>query len=264
MLPLGIVLLVLGLAAAVASFFWRRSSHKSSGWWSTVLELDAAAALTQEDRTAVAVAGVSVAPQTDAGSPLADPVNGQPCCWWRETVTEHWEERVRDHSQDKNDSRPDYRWEQRSNEISERTSGVPFLVEDNGRIAVDLHELDIDGDLLHEEKHRNRPRGQSVGDGIAGALVGGLLDAVDDRRDEYTETTLQTLPAGRRVLVSGRIAGGRIVADGECGLQVCEGTVQGKLGSSRKNAERAHVGLLVGSGVAVLGLVLAAVGAATA
>jgi hypothetical protein len=261
-LPTGIVLLVLGLAAVIGCFFWKRSSQKSSGWWSTVAEVGVADALTQGDGTAVAVSGVTVAPQTDAGEVLTDPVHGQPCCWWRETVTEHWEERVRDYSDDKNDTRPDHRWEQRSREVSERVSGVPFLVEDGGRVAVDLQGIDIDGDLVQEESRKSR-QGSTGGD-IAEAIVDGLLSTGGGRRDEYLETQLETLPAGRRVLVSGRIGSGRIVADGECGLQVCEGTVAERLGDSRKSAQRAHLGLLAGAGLTALGVVLAAAGAAAA
>ncbi|MCW2958328.1 MAG: hypothetical protein JWP18_1131 [Solirubrobacterales bacterium] len=259
MLPTGIVLLVLGVATAIAAFFWKRSSQKRSGWWSTVRDLDIGAALQQPDGTAVAVRGVSVAPQTDAGAVLKDPVHDNACCWWRETVTEHWEERVRDHSADKDDNRPDFRWEQRSNEVSERVSGVPFLVEDAGRIAVDLQDIDIDGDLLQEETRQSR-RGD--GDSLAEALVDGLLSTGGGRRDEYLETKLETLAAGKRILVSGRTAGGTIVADAECGLQVCQGTVAEHLGGSRKSEQRAHLALMGGSGFAVLGAVLAAAGAA--
>ncbi len=224
------------------------------------MEVGPADAAAQTDRTAVAVAGESVAPQTEAGDVLTDPIHGKPCCWWRETVTEHWEERVRDHGADKDDARPDHRWEERSNELSQRTSGVPFLIEDGGgRIAVDLQRIDIDGDLLQEEKHRSR---QAVGESIGDAIVDSLLSTGGGRRDQYTETKLETLAAGRRLLVSGRMVGGRIIADGECGLQVCEGTVADRLGHSRRSERRAQLGLVVGSAVAALGAVLAAAGAA--
>ncbi|MCW3040218.1 MAG: hypothetical protein JWM31_2123 [Solirubrobacterales bacterium] len=259
MLPTGIVLIVLGLAAAVGCFFWKRSSVKSSGWWSSVAELDVAAALKQPDGSAVAVAGATAAPLTEAGPALTDPVHGQQCCWWRETVTEHWEERVRV-NRSANDNGPDHRWEDRSNEVSNRTSGLPFLLTDGAQISVDLHDIDIDDKLLHEQKTQQR---QGDGEGIAEAIVDSLL-STGYQRDEYTETRLQTLPPGTRVLVAGRTTDGRIIADVEHGLQVTQGTVASRLGKSQKGAQRAHLGLLAGSGLAVLGVVVAIAGAATA
>jgi hypothetical protein len=257
----GIALLVIGLVAAIACFFWKRSSQKSSGWWAAVEDLDIAAALGKPEGTAVAVAGTTVAPPTEAGAALKDPVHDRECCWWRETVTEHWEERVRV-ARDKDDSGPDHRWEERSNQISERVSGLPFLMTaDGAQISVDLRDIDIDGDLLQESTNQHR---QGAGQGIAETLVDGLVFGNGGRRDAYTETKIQILPAKQKVLVSGRTAGDTIVADGECGLKVCEGTVESQLGDSRRSAKRAHLGLVIGSGLTVVGAVLAAAGAASA
>ncbi|MCW2999844.1 MAG: hypothetical protein JWN65_3393 [Solirubrobacterales bacterium] len=258
MLASGIALLVIGLIAAIACFFWKRSSQKSSGWWAAVQDVDIATALKTPEGTAVAVAGTTVAPATEAGAVLQDPVHGTACCWWRETITEHWEERVRVAGSTKDHNGPDHRWEERSNQVSERVSGVPFVVEDGARISVDLQGIDIDGDLLQARTDQHR---QGTGPGIAEAVVDGLLGN-GGRRDAYTETKIEILPANRKVLVSGRAAGATIVADGECGLQVCEGTVERQLGDSRRNAKRAHLGLVIGSGLTVTGAVLVAAGAA--
>jgi hypothetical protein len=254
----GIVLFVVGLGVAVGCLFWKRSSQKSSGWWAAVEDVDVATALAKPGDTAVAVAGTTVAPKTGEGATLTDPLHDQECCWWRETVTEHWEERVRV-TNSSNTSGPDYRWEDRSNEVSEQVSGVAFLVADGTQIGVEVHGIDIDGDLLQESKTQER---QGSGGGIAEAVIDGLLSTAGGRRDQYTETKVQTLPAGRKVLVSGRTAGATIIADGDFGLKVCEGTVESQLGDSRRSAKRAHLGLIVGSGLAVLGAVLAAAGAA--
>lgn len=258
MLATGIALLVVGLVAAIACFFWKRSSQKSSGWWASVEDVDVATALASPAGSAVAVCGATVAPRTEAGAALADPVHGKECCWWQETVTEHWEERVRV-TGNKDENAPDHRWEQRSNQISERASGLPFTVSDGAQISVDLRDIDIDGDLLQESTDQRR---QGTGEGIAEALVDGLLSGGSGRRDRYTETKIQTLPVGTRVLVSGRTAGATIVADAECGLQVCEGTVESRLGDSLRSAKRAHLGLVIGSGLSVAGAVLAVAGAA--
>jgi hypothetical protein len=257
LLASGIVLLVVGLAAAVGCFFWKRSSLKRSGWWAAVEDVDVATALTRPGDTAVAVAGTTVAPQTGAGTSLSDPLHGKECCWWRETVTEHWEERVRV-TNSSDSSGPDYRWEDRSNELSDETSGVAFLVADGAQIAVEVHGIDIDGDLLEETASQER---RGSGSDIAEAVIDGLLSTAGGRRDAYTETKVQTLAVGRRVLVSGRTAGAAIVADGDFGLRVCEGTVESQLGDSQRSAKRAHLGLVVGSGIAVIGAVLAAGGA---
>lgn len=266
MLITGLVLLVVGLAAAGACFFWRKSSRKKAGWWSSVEDLDVAAAVKREAGAAVAVSGAGGAPVLEDGTPMLDPLRDQPACWWRETVTEHWEERVRvttssNSANTSGSQRDEYRWEDRSNQISEQTSGLPFTVTDGAAaLKIDPHGIDIDDDLLHRNQSQQREGGSA---GVAEAIIDGLLSTNGGRRNAYVETAVSVLPVGTRVLVSGRTgAGGTVVADPEHGLKVYEGTVQSQLGESRKAEQRAHLGFAIGLGAAALGVVLTAVGAA--
>jgi len=259
LLTTGLVLLAIGVAAAIGCFFWMRSSEKTAGWWSAVAAVDIATALDAGDGTAVAVTGTTVAPVGTDGAAQRDPVLKQECAWWRETITEHWEERVRVH-RGKDDTGPDHRWEERSNEVSSRESVLPFVVRDGGDLTITLPDIDIDDELLQSRADRDRPQEATAG-GLAEAIVQGLVLGGDDRRDSYVETRISVLPAGVQVLVAGRMAGTTLVADDEHRLQVCEGTVQERLGESRRSAGRARFGLIAGGVLAVAGLLLSVVGA---
>lgn len=265
MLIAGVILFVLGLVAAVACFFWRRSSRKDAGWWSSVAEVDVTQALGCEPDTAVAIGGAADAALLDDGTPMVDPLREQQqVAWWRHTVTEHWDERVRvstSTSSGNNDHRQDqYRWESRSRQISQEVSGRPFTVSAGGAaITIDPAGLDIDGDVLHRMSEQQR---EGQGDGIAAALVDGLMSMGTGQRNQYVETTVEVLPAGARVLASGRTATDRLIADSECGLQICEGTVADRLGESLRSERRAHLGFVAGLVLTGVGAVVAVAGAA--
>lgn len=263
MLAIGLTLLAVGVVAAVVCFFWKRSSDKTAGWWTAVAAVDIETALDAGDGIAVAVTGTTVAPAGPDGAPQKDPTLGTPAAWWRETVTEHWEERVRV-NRSGNDSGPDHRWEERSNTISSRESTAPFVVRDGGRdLTITLRDLDVEGELLQSRADRVAASdGAASGEGgLAATILAGLTQMTADRRDHYVETRIDVLPDGVPVLVAGRMAGTTLVADAEHRLQVCEGTVEERLGESLKSAGRARLGLIAAGVTAGIGALLSVVGA---
>lgn len=258
MLSIGLVFLGLGAVASIACFFWRRSSEKTAGWWSSIAAVDIATALDAGDGIAVGVTGTVVGPDG-----LRDPVNDDACAWWRETVTEHWEERVEvTRSSNDRSSGPDHRWEERSNVVSTRASVTPFVLRDGAAdLTITLDDLEIDDELLHTRAHRVEPTAAAAGEGLAATILAGLTAMTSDRRDHYVETVVATLPAGIPALAAGRMAGATLTADREHQLQLRKGTMAERVGETTRSAGRARLGLRIALATAAIGVVLSAVGA---
>jgi hypothetical protein len=236
---------VILLLVAVAAFFFVRSRRK---------RLAAIASTeTVPCNALVADQACEVVGQAKAGpdGPLTGPASGKPCVWYRQTVTQHWEEWERD-------SDGDMRRQSRSNVVSDESSTELFTLRDAaGEVLVNPEGATIDDPVKSHDVRTDRTA-------LPGRdMVDKVLSVLDSRSDEEIEVEEWIIPAGETLYVRGnpvQVELGLVMNDPRDGHFLISTRSEQELAGSAKTW--ATVATVAGALAALGGIVLIVAGAA--
>lgn len=170
---------------AVGAFFWARSQRKRVAMLASTETLPCDRLEVDQPCEVVGQA------QPGPGGTLEAPASKKECVWWRRQITEHWEEWERDDDGDQ-------RRVNRSNVVSDETSGQPFALRDQtGQALVSPDGADVDHPPKSHDVRMDKGS-QSLGSELLEGLFSGA------RHDREIEIEEWILPVGQQLYVRGQ------------------------------------------------------------